>query len=265
MSNDKSATKNIKKKRNSWIVTIVCVGVFIYSIYELSSIFMVYYHNHQVLTEVQQVYKEVASDEKETPKNELEDIVSRKIRPQFLDLKEINEDIVGWVSIEDTKINYPILQAEDNDYYLTKNYEKEESIAGSIFMDYRNDVESYNPNMVVYGHRMRDNSMFNSLKNFLKEDFFYNHKTIQFDTMYESYTAEVFAAYSTTTDFDYIQTDFDNAIDFWVLTEKMRQKSKFQSDVSLNMEDQIITLSTCDYTLDPDQGRLVVHAKLVKR
>lgn len=263
MSEDQIAVKSKKNRKRSWLITVICLGVFIYSFYELSSIFMAYYSNHQKLVEVQQLYDDILPEEGHD--EVIEKFEAKKIRSQFADLKKVNDDIVGWVTVDDTKINYPILQAEDNDYYLTRDYEKEHSFAGSIFMDYRNDVEAYNSNMVIYGHRMRDNSMFNSLKNFLDEDFFNNHKTIHFDTMYESYEAEVFAAYSTTTDFNYIQTDFDNAVDFWVLTEEMRKKSKHESEVSLNMEDQIITLSTCDYTLDPDQGRLVVHAKLVKR
>lgn len=259
MSKDKSAGKSPKKKRLSKLITVICLGVFIYSLYELSSIFMVYYHNHQILTEVQEIYKEHEIELVD------EGIEEGQIRQQFVELKEINTDIVGWITIDDTKINYPILQAEDNDYYLERNYEREDSMAGSIFMDYRNDVSAYNPNVILYGHRMKDNSMFNSLEKFLDEDFFNNHQTIYFDTMYESYHAEVFAAYSTTTDFDYIQTDFSSPEEYWLLLKEIREKSKFQSDISVTMDDQIITLSTCDYLLDPNKGRLVVHAKLVKR
>lgn len=249
------------RKKISIIVTIVAVLVFGYSLYRLIDIGIMYYHNKQILTEVQEVYDTLPTEQADSSIK----IEERKVRQQFIDLQEINEDIVGWISIEDTKINYPILQTNDNIHYLDRNYKEEYTPAGSIFMDYRNDVSEYDPNVVVYGHRMRDNSMFNSLTYFLEEDFFNNHGTIQFDTMYESYDAEVFAAYNTTTDFDYIQTDFQLGTDFLTLVHQMKQKSKFQKDIDIGMDDQIITLSTCDYMLDPDKGRLVVHAKLVKR
>lgn len=253
--------KSKSKMKISNILTVIAVLVFAFSAYKLVTIALVYYHNHQILAEVQEVYKQHEPAEEEI----LTELKPGEMRSQFVELQEINQDIVGWVSIDGTKINYPILQANDNDFYLTRNYEKEETLAGSIFMDYRNDVAIDNPNTIVYGHRMRDNSMFQSLTGFLEEDFFYNHGTIRYDTMYESYEAEVFAAYNTTTDFDYIQTDFALGTDFLTLVHQMKQKSKFDKEVEIGMDDQIITLSTCDYMLDPNKGRLVVHAKLVKR
>lgn len=188
-----------------------------------------------------------------------------EVREQFNELKEVNHDILGWITVDNTKINYPILQSEDNEYYLTRNYEREESIAGSVFMDYRNDITDYNSNIILYAHWMKDDSMFNGLDKFLDEDFFYNHEAIYFDTMYESYQAEVFSVYNTTTDFNYIQTEFDHQHEYGSLLTEIKQKSKYDTDIELGMEDQIITLSTCDYMLDPDKGRLVVHAKLIKR
>lgn len=107
--------------------------------------------------------------------------------------------------------------------------------------------------------------MFNSLKNFLDKDFFDSHKIVKFDTLYESYDAEVFAVYNTTTDFDYIQTDFSSEEAFESLLDEIQKKSKYHTDIDLTADDQIITLSTCDYLLDPNKGRLVVHAKLVKK
>ena len=244
------------KKTLSRIITVVSLTVFVYSIYALGSIFYDYYHNRQVLADVQDIY-----DSLEIP----EEVSYGEFRSQFLDLHEINPEIVGWISVEGTIINYPILQATDNEYYLDRNYKKEESRAGSIFMDYRNDVEKENRNTIVYGHRMKDNTMFNSLTNYLDEDFFKNHKTINYDTMYGSYDAEVFAVYYTTTDFDYIQTDFASDEEYAAFLNEVEQKSEIQADFDVNADDEIVTLSTCDYTLDPDEGRLVVHAKIVNK
>src|SRR5699024_4674547 len=92
-----------------------------------------------------------------------------------------------------------------------------------------------------------------------------NHQTVNYDTMYGSYDAEVFAAYYTTTDFDYIQTDFASDEEYMRFLNEVEQKSEIEADFDVSGDDEIVTLSTCDYTLDPDEGRLIVHAKIVNK
>lgn len=238
------------------LFTVLCLMVLVYSGYELTKIFLAYYKNRQVLADVQRIYNEQAVTE---------EAKEGEIRPQFGKLLQINPDIKGWITIDDTMIDYPILQAQTNDFYLYRNYKREDSHAGSIFMDYRNDITMYDHHTVIYGHSMKDGSMFNHLKKFLDKDFFKSHQMIYFDTLYSAYDAEVFAVYQTTTDFDYIQTDFDSDEEYLTLIKQMKDKSIYSTDVELGADDQVLTLSTCDYLLDPDKGRLVVHAKLLKR
>lgn len=263
MSQNKQTKKptNTLKKIVSRTITIGCVGVFIYSAYTLFGIFMGYYENRQVLADAQEIFHEYPIDEG----IEIEELKEGEIRPQFNELRDINTDIVGWISIEDTQLNYPILQSANNDAYLNQNYKGEHAAAGSIFMDYRIDITSDSPNTILYGHRMKDGSMFDGLTKFLDKSFFDDHKVVKFDTLYESYDAEIFSVYQTTTDFDYIQTDFGSEEEYRLLLDEIQQKSEFATDTVLNTDDQIITLSTCDYKLNPDTGRLVVHAKLVKK
>lgn len=239
----------------SRVFTFVCVVIFTYSIYSLVDIGLDYYYNRQLLAEVQELYQVM----------EVEDDNETEIRNQFHALHQINPDIVGWITVEDTIIDYPIVQTDNNEFYLNRNYKKEESRAGSIFMDYRNDLRSENENIILYGHRMKDETMFNQITKYEKKEFFDTHKKIYFDTLYGSYDAEVFAAYYTTTDFDYIQTEFDSKEEYKTLLNEMKEKSLFESEVEVNEEEQIITLSTCDYTLDPNKGRFVVHAKVVEK
>ena len=253
---DKKQQPSRRKKIISRIITMVSLSVFVYSVYALGSIFYDYYHNRQVLAEVQDIYETI-----EVPEN----VTYGEFRSQFYDLHEINEDIVGWITINDTKIDYPILQAEDNGYYLNRNYKREDTPAGSIFMDYRNNVAEENRNTIVYGHRMKDDTMFNSLTKYLDEDFLKDHQTVKYDTMYGSYDAEVFAAYYTTTEFDYIQTEFASDQEYGDFLQEVQDKSEIEADFDVGEEDEIVTLSTCDYTLDPDEGRLVVHAKVVNK
>ncbi|MDP7977350.1 class B sortase [Bacillus multifaciens] len=238
------------------LLTIIFLGIFFYSIYELGGIFMDYYENRKVMAEAQAIYHR---NEGETNSTE------GKIRSQFNSLREINPEIVGWVTVDDTHINYPIVQAKDNDYYLYRNYKKEDMRAGSIFMDYRNQVSSSNQNTILYGHRMKDGSMFGNLKKFLDEDFFKSHPKFYYDTLYEGYDVEVFSIYTTTTDFYYIQTDFANDDEYANFLQNIQEKSLYKSNTTVTADDQIITLSTCDYAVHSTAGRLVLHAKLMKQ
>ncbi|MDY0393399.1 class B sortase [Virgibacillus halophilus] len=262
------------KKKNSIIqrlLTIISIAVFLYASYHVGSTLWQYYHNRQILAEAQEVYdKAKQMNKKQHPSPAEASIAQTKTakqekRASFDPLQQLNTDIVGWIEMEGTMINYPILQADDNTFYLYRNYKKQDSIAGSIFLDYRNDISETNRNWIVYGHRMKDGSMFGQLKKWLNDDFFKRNHEIYLDTLYDSYDAEIFSVYQTSTDFYYIETDFDNEASFQNYIDEIEKKSLFHSDTEVTAEDSIITLSTCDYGVDPDKGRLVVHAKLKKR
>lgn len=240
----------------SRIITVASVGVFVYAAYNLTDVLIDYYKNRQLMNEMQDIY--YAIDEEETSGD--------SIRPGFLQLLKENEDVVGWITIEGTQIDYPIVQAEDNYHYLTRNFYHEESRAGSIYMDYRNSVRiDSEQNVVLYGHRMRDGSMFENLTKYLDEDFFNEHRKIEFDTLYDSYEAEVFAVYQTLTTFNYIQTHFASRAEFATMLDHIYQTTLYTNDVEVNENDVILTLSTCDYKLDENEGRLVLQAKLMKK
>lgn len=251
-------TKMDSKKKGFFykLTTLLLAGVFLFSAFKIGTIGKEYYNNRKILGQAQQIFAE---------SKELVNETIGEIRSQFDHLLQINSDIVGWIEIEGTNINYPILQAEDNDYYLKRNYLKEEARAGSIYLDYRNDSKEFSRNNIIYGHRMKDGSMFGQLKKFLDEDFFENHSKILYDTLYDSYELEVFAVYKTTTDFYYIQTDFLGDEEYGEFLNSLKDKSVYKSTSSVGVEDTIITLSTCDYGVDRDEGRLVVHAKLISK
>ncbi|HLR09386.1 MAG TPA: class B sortase [Bacillota bacterium] len=253
------------KRYASKVITIVCIGIIIYAAYGLIDICKDYYQNQQVTNDVRETFHEAASAEKKERDKGDKHAPNRSVRPEFIELLDQNPDVVGWIAIDDTNIDYPIVQSQNNTDYLTQDFNKNESSAGSIFMDFRNHIESLGRNTIIYGHRMKDGSMFKHLTKFLDRDFFTNHRTFDFDTLYDSYNAEIFAVYNTTTDFNYIQTDFDSDEDFEQLLADIRNESLYETDVDVDTDDQIITLSTCDYELDEDEGRLVVQAKLTKK
>ena len=246
------------------MITIAALSVFIYAAYGLFDIFIDYYKNRQLLNDLQETFYDAASAAEDSSNEQ--DLNEWQIRPGFDELLKQNEDVVGWITVDGTQIDYPILQAEDNIKYLNRNFYHDESRAGSIFLDYRNDIRLTDErNIVIYGHRMKDGSMFQHITKFLDEDFFNEHRTIEFDTLHEHYEAEIFAVYNTLTSFDYIQTYFEDDADFETLLTEIKSYSKFPTDVEVTANDKIITLSTCDYLLDQNEGRLVLHAKLIEK
>ncbi|MNI37209.1 Sortase family protein [compost metagenome] len=129
-------------------------------------------------------------------------------------------------------------------------------------MDYRNDIEAEQRHTLLYGHRMKDGSMFGDLKKYLNQNYYDTHRQFQLDTLNVTFNAEIFSVYYTTTDFNYLDTEFSDDESFGAFLEKIQHKSLYAKDIELTLGDRIVTLSTCDYILDPVAGRLVVHARL---
>ncbi len=186
----------------------------------------------------------------------------RKINQSFLELLKINEDITGWIKIPDTKVDYPIVQGTDNDFYLKRNHEKKESRYGSIFMDFRNNFESLDKNTILYGHHMADGMMFNNVAKYKQRKFFESHPYIFFSTLYDELKWEVFSVYVTDVNFDYIRVSFDADNDFLEFVDVLKEKSIYETDITLDSNDIILTLSTCSYEFE--NARTVVHAKLLE-
>ncbi|MFS0559510.1 class B sortase [Terribacillus sp. 179-K 1B1 HS] len=244
----------------SWIqkmVLLTCLAVFLFSLIKLGEIGFEYVQSERVMKEIQEQYKDnIQISNTVTSEN--------PVRPQFQSLLHINSNIVGWLTIENTKIDYPILQSSDNRHYLNRNYKEDKSKSGSIFMDFRNQADSLDRQTIIYGHQMKDGSMFGQLDRFLDEDFFSKNKEFQFDTIAESYKVEIFSVYVTTTDFNYIETDFSTDEEYLDFVDVIKEKSKIPIDIQVTEKDNIITLSTCNALQDPEDGRLVLHGKLTK-
>ncbi|MGN1400126.1 MAG: class B sortase [Bacillus sp. (in: firmicutes)] len=181
----------------------------------------------------------------------------------FSSLLETNPDTVGWISINGTEVDYPVVQTTDNDYYLTHNFNREEAKEGCIFMDYRNESMSLGPHTILYGHHMRNGSMFHDLKKYENQDFLENHSYIEYRSVDGIlYRWQVFSSYITDLSFNYLQLDFASDEDYLSFLQTIRDKSQVTVDIDLSTEDQILTLSTCTYEVE--DGRRVVHAKLVE-
>ncbi|HHV39176.1 MAG TPA: class B sortase [Tepidimicrobium sp.] len=175
-------------------------------------------------------------------------------------LKDINEDIMGWISIPGTNIDYPVVQGKDNDYYLDRDVYGNSSRHGSIFMDYRNNI-SKDKNIIIYGHHMRDGTMFGELRNYKDETYYKRNRYIYLDIGKGKYKYRVFAVYITGGSTDYLKTNFKSTNEFLSYLETINKKSLFKEEHKFGGQEKLITLSTCSY--EYRDARMVIHGYLV--
>lgn len=182
----------------------------------------------------------------------------------FTELKKINNDTMGWIQLQGTNINYPVVQTTDNSYYLSHSYNKENNTAGWVFMDYRNNATNLNNNTIIYAHSRNDGSMFGSLKTVLTKEWLNNkqYHTVYFSTPYENTLWQVFSVYTTPSESYYITPTFKNKEDYTKFLITLKKRSIYNFPAELNVNDKILTLSTCR---DNYGNRIVLHAKLIKK
>lgn len=185
---------------------------------------------------------------------------------KYVAVYEQNSDFVGWISIDGTNIDYPVMQTIDNpNYYLRRSFEKQYSDYGVPYVQENCDLE-FSDNCVLYGHHMNNGTMFADLCKYADEDFYREHKTIRFDTLSGFGEYEVVAAFKTVAyseqGFKYYHfTRADSAEDFDAYIAKCKELSFYDTGVSAEYGDKLITLSTCEYSRT--NGRMVVVAKKV--
>jgi sortase B len=170
-----------------------------------------------------------------------------------------NEDVIGWIRIEGTLVDYPVVQTDNITYYLTHDAEKNESVKGAIFLDRNCDPISLSGNNILYGHHMKDGSMFASLVQYNDEIYFENHPIVEFATLEKTYQWDIFAVFITDPSYDYIQTEFTGSEQYLAFITTMQEKSIYITDISLSSSDDILILSTCTY--EYDDARFVVAAR----
>lgn len=182
----------------------------------------------------------------------------------FTALKEKNPDTIAFIHMQGNNINYPVVQTDNNDYYLKHAYDKSKNSAGWVFMDYRNNITNLSDNTVIYGHGRLDETVFGSLKNTLTKTWQANKENyvIWLTTEKENLVFQIFSIYTIASENYYIETDFSSSADKekWLNTMKERNTTSFNTSVNTN--DKILTLSTCQ---NNNGGRIVVQAKLIKR
>lgn len=240
---------------------LICVAAIAFSLWKLWGFYRFYHDGKKEYDELTEYVKEkkASDDTKEDKKDKC------PITVDFAGLRSINPDVVGWIYIQDTGINYPIVQAKDNSYYLHRTFNKNSSYIGAIFLDAmcKSDFGSFNS--IIYGHNLKNGEMFGHLKGLY--DISYNskadykkHPKIWIITPDENREYEIFAAreISVETDMDVYTIEFPGYEEYREFIENQIKKSQYKTGTAVSEKRSMITLSTC--TSRTEEGRFIVQA-----
>lgn len=261
---------SIREKRRKWTV-IVCSLVAVVSF----GYFGVYYYFVDRTTSTYERWSDLKESGPTRPRMSLEVQAAeeeteeeREILDEYKVLYNKNKSLIGWVKIDDTIIDYPVMQTVNNEYYLTHNLEQEYDKNGSIFMDKDCDVLEPSTNLIIYGHHMKSGKMFGDLDKYSSEKYYKEHPYIYFDTLYEKGTYAIMYVFRSRVyneneiTFKYYQfIDANSAEEFDSYMDEMSELSFYDTGVRAGYGDRLLTLSTCDSS--EKDGRFVVVAKKV--
>ena len=238
-------------------VVILLIGIMLISSYFI-------YKNMQEDKEQEEIFEEleniVTTNETQEEKEQKEDNINLK------ELYKINNDLVGWLKIENTNMNYPVMQTKDRpDYYLRKNIYKKYSVFGTPYIDENCDMENGN-NLIIYGHHINGNKMFGELENYKNEEYYNKHKFIKFYTLNEKAEYEIISVFKTTVYNDkcfkyYQYYNLEDEREFETFINKCKELSLYDTQKIAKYGDKLLTLSTCEYS--QSNGRLVVVARKI--
>ncbi|WP_394883285.1 class B sortase [Clostridium baratii] len=221
------------------IINVVLILAIIFSLYKVISKVVDYKESKNAYEKVREV--------KNNSNNFSEELIKR------------NEDYKMWIEVPNTNINYPVVQGKDNDFYLNHDFNKKESSSGAIFMDYKNNIDK-DKNIIIYGHNMKNKSMFQNLMKFKDEEFWKENNKIILTIDGKTYEYEIFSSYiSNAKDID-LKTNFENDDEYLKYIDDIKKKSIFHRDMNIKSNDRIITLSTCSY--EKDDARMIIHGRL---
>lgn len=251
------------------VLFLVFLAVFLTTAGILVSYYLDSRHNQQAASSLVAIYtssptpSSSSGTESQTP-------LPVGMQEKFRALYEQNQDIAGWITIPDTNINYPVVQTTDNDYYLKHTYEKVEEKHGTIFLDYQASLKPETNSMILYGHNMKDKSMFADVTKYRSLDFYKQVPLIDFNTIYVDYQYKVIGAYITNVSssqdngkvFDYLKLDLSSEAEFDAYVQEVQKRSLFLTGVDVNASDHLLSLSTCVW--DFDDARMVLVARRVR-
>jgi sortase B len=261
-SSRKIITKKRKFSMNNFIrlvgVVLIVIALSLYG-YD----FYLSYVNQEDLREVvelldvrDQIRDRLIEENPDLNYDEIERLSLAELHAQF---ESVNSDYVGWIVVNGTKINYPFVLGKDNSFYLNHNFQKRRLKHGAIFMDYRNSADFSDRHIVLYGHAMRDQSMFGAIDLYKRQSFFNSHSTIEIRLKNEIRTYKIFSAYQVDASTTRLSVPANNR-SLSSLFETFMSRAMYPTSTDISGKDHILTLVSC--TDDVDNGRIIVHAVL---
>ena len=250
---DNKQTKKARKKVLKYIlILIIIIGLFTLAYY----IYKNTYNKDDILNDIEIDTSNVTNNTTE-----------RMLRVQ--ELKKTNNDIVGWLEIDNTKINFPVLQGSDNEYYMTHTYNKEYSSDGSIFLDKDYDWNIPSSNLLIYGHNNKNGNMFQDLLKYEDENYYKEHPNIRFTTVEDDSLYEIISVFKSRVYYKNEQNVFryyffinaDNEEEYNYYVEESKKASLYDTGKTATYGEQLLSLSTCEYS--QEDGRFVVVARKV--
>lgn len=252
------------------ILICICILVFVGIAGTFYYLYMQSDDNEAVVAEIKQlIIEEDSSKKTESEKLDYYLIDGVPIQKKFKDIYLKNKDFIGWITIDDTMIDYPVMQTiDDEEYYLRRDFNKDYNVGGTLFIDKESSYTRPSDNIIMYGHHMHNGTMFKGLLKYEDEDYYKKHKYITFDTINGNATYEVIAAYRThisseeSTEFKYYE--FHNAFsteEFDDFVSNSKELTPYNISTTATIGDKLLTLSTCAY--HTSNGRYVVIAKRI--
>lgn len=256
------------KKFLNTLILIICIVVFCFSAWKLYGIWQEYHIGDEIYDSVKD---QVSSDETNSPtkfqeKDNVEDDVSGFSIPDSLvdmdALKELNNDAIGWIQIPDTNIDYPILQAEDNERYLRRTITGESNKAGCIFTDYRIESPFKEANTLIYGHNLLNGKMFSNLMKYEDKSWWESHPLIYIQTEDGVLAYEIYSCYRTDDNSSTYTFGLETETEeYQVYLDYTIEQALYSTNIQPEYIKEILTLSTC--TNDEDTERFIVHAQKI--
>ena len=263
--------RELRRKLMILVFSLVALGCFLYfGIY--------YYQNYRTDNDMENLAQ--IKEQNKTPglafladeEDENGDVEGEDTQPEVLEdyktLLNMNKDLIGWLKIADINIDYPVMQSNNNTYYLDHNFEGKYDKNGCLFLDYQCDVVDRNTNLIIYGHNMQSGKMFGSLSKYSDEAYYKEHPKFEFDTIYEKGAYEIVYVFRSkiynedAVVFKYYQfLDVQSEIEFDSNMAEMAKISLYDTGITPTYGDELLTLSTCDY--QENNGRFVIVARKI--
>lgn len=253
MKNIKQTKKTRKKGLKYILILIIIIGLCTLAYY----IYINKYNKNNILNDI------------EIDTSSITDNITERML-QLKELKKVNKDIIGWLEIDNTKINFPVLQGSDNEYYMTHTYNKEYSSDGSIFLDKDYDWNIPSSNLLIYGHNNKNGNMFQDLLKYEDKNYYKEHPNIRFTTVDDDSQYEIISVFKSRVYYKSEQNVFryyffinaDNEEDYNYYVEESKKASLYDTEKTAIYGEQLLTLTTCEYS--QEDGRFVIVAKKIQ-